>query len=336
PTEPAHVPWTLPAACAWAILAALAGLWLWDPYGAWPEWYTFVWLPALAGVLVPARPGWSVVGIATVAGTAATLVTWGAAVEGQLRLGEQDALRLGREGDAAAVARLERLGRALPSAVPRTAGDLYAFWAPSALAADDYPASLAVWSRAGEPEAEIRLASMDLRSSLVAALVRSPETARGPRVERLDRSPGVHYVLVLPLGGAGTDVLTVGVGPRTRLIPAARVARFLQGAPRVPPPYSITLSPPPPPPATWSARVIWTRRGWSTRGERRLELPDGVHHVHLTVDLRDPWALLVRGVLVVVVDAGVLAACWIVSLLLAGAWRPRLPPIITALRTSYR
>src|SRR5439155_903390 len=166
PPEPAHVPSALPAACAWAILAALAGLWLWDRYVAMAEWYTFVWLPALAGVLVPARPGWSVVGIATVAGTAATLVTWGAAVEGQLRLGEQDALRLGREGDAAAVARLERLGRALPSAVPRTAGDLYAFWAPSALAADDYPASLAVWSRAGEPEAEIRLASMDLSPPL--------------------------------------------------------------------------------------------------------------------------------------------------------------------------
>src|SRR2546430_5980221 len=28
-------------------LAALGGLWLWQPYGAWPEWYTFVWLPAL-------------------------------------------------------------------------------------------------------------------------------------------------------------------------------------------------------------------------------------------------------------------------------------------------
>ena len=181
--------------------------------------------------------------------------------------------------------------------------------ASSPLAIDDYPASLAVWARAGEPQAEIRLASVDLRSSLVAALVRSPETARGPRVERLDRSPGVHYVLVLPLGGAGTDVLTVGVGPRTRLIPAARVARFLQGAPRVQPPYYITLSPPAPPPAAASARVIWTRTGWSTRGERRLELPDGVHHVHLTVDLRDPWALLVRGVLVVVLDAGVLAAC---------------------------
>src|SRR6267142_5625249 len=133
----------------------------------------------------------------------------------------------------------------------------------------------------------------------------------------LDRSPGVHYVLVLPLGGAGGDVLTVGVGPRTRLIPAARVARFLRGAAGIEPPYHITLSPPAPPPATASARVIWTRPGWLARGERRLELPDGVHHVHLTVDLRDQWALLVRGVLVVVVDAGALAACWIVSLLLA-------------------
>src|SRR5207244_29541 len=195
-----------------------------------------------------------------------------------------------------AVSLLERLGTAPPAPPPRTPGELYAWWLASPLAIDDYPASLAVWTRAGEPQGEIRLASVDLPSSLVAALVRSPETARGPRVERLDRSPGVHYILVLPLGGAGADVLTVGVGPRTRLIPAARVARFLQGAPRVQPPYHVTLSPPAPPPAAASARVIWTRTGWSARGERRLELPDGVHHVHLTVDLREPWALLVRGV----------------------------------------
>src|SRR5207248_3257736 len=31
-----------------------------------------------------------------------------------------------------------------------------------------------------------------------------------------------------------------------------------------------------------------------------------------------------------------LAACWLVSLLLAGGWRPRLPPVMAALRTSYR
>src|SRR6266850_929703 len=334
--EPHRVPWTLPAACTWAAVAALGGLWLWSPYGAWPDWYTFVWLPALVGVLVPAPRRWAVLGIATVAGTAAALVTWGAAVEGRLGLAERDAQGLGRAADPRAVSLLERLGTAPPAAPPRTAGELYAWWLASPLAIDEYPASLAAWTRAGEPEAEIRLASMDLPSSLVAALVRSPETARGPRVERLDRSPGVHYVLVLPLGGAGADVLTVAVGPRTRLIPAARVARFLERAAGVEPPYQITLSPPGPPPARTSARVIWTRPGWLARGERRLELPDGVHHVHLTVDLRDPWALLVRGVLVVVVDAGALAACWIVSLLLAGGWRPRLPPVVAALRTSYR
>src|SRR2546430_7451353 len=43
------------------------------------------------------------------------------------------------------------------------------------------------WHRLGEPAAEIRLASVDLPPSLLAALARSPETARGPRVERLDR-----------------------------------------------------------------------------------------------------------------------------------------------------
>lgn len=328
------LPWILPAACAWAGLAALAGLWLWNPYGAWPEWYTFVWLPALAGVLVPAPRPWAVLGIATVAGTAAALVTWGAAVEGRLLLAERDALGLGAAADPRAESLLNRLGAAPPAPPPRTAGELYAWWLASPLAADSYPATLAVWHRSGEPAAEIRLASVDLPPSLLAALVRSPETARGPRVERFERSPGVHYVLVAPL--AGGDVLTVGVGPRTRLIPSARVARFLQGEAGGQPPYQITLSPPSPPPTAPSARVIWTRVGWSVRGERRIAVPGGVRHVHLTVDLRDPWALLVRGALVVVVDVALLAGCWLLSLALTGRWRPQLPPVFSALRTSYR
>jgi two-component system, NtrC family, nitrogen regulation sensor histidine kinase NtrY len=332
--EPRRVPWTLPAACAWAALAALAGLWLWSPYGAWPEWYTFLWLPALVGVLVPAPHRWALLGIATVAGTAAALVTWGAAVEGRLGLADRDAQGLGRVSDPRAVSLLQRLGTAPPTPPPRTAGELYAWWLASPLAIDDYPASIAIWTRAGDPEAEIRLASVDLPASLVAALVRSPETARGARVERLERSPGVHYVLVLPL--AGDDVLTVGVGPRTRLIPASRVARFLQGAAPVAPPYEITLSPPVASGVVPSGGVVWTRRDWTTRGERRVELPGGVRHVHLTVDLRDPWTLVVRGALVVTVDIALLAVCWVLSLAVMGRWRPRPPPVLAVLRTSYR
>src|SRR5207245_1282097 len=149
---PRGVPGTLPAACAWAVRAALAGLRLWQPYGAWPEWYTFVWLPALVGVMVPAPSRWAVCGIATVAGTAAALVTWGAAVEGRLGLAERDAAGLGREDDAPAVVLLERMAHELPTPEPRTAGELYAFWLKSPLAAEDYPATLAVWTRARSEE----------------------------------------------------------------------------------------------------------------------------------------------------------------------------------------
>src|SRR5439155_1565372 len=82
----------------------------------------------------------------------------------------------------------------------------------------DYPASLAVWTRTGDPVAELRLARLDLPPPLLAALVRSPDPRRAPRVERLPGVPGVHNVLVAPL--ASGDVLTVGVGPRTLLIAA--------------------------------------------------------------------------------------------------------------------
>src|SRR5204862_2668853 len=190
PAEPVRVPWALPAACVWAALAALAGLWLWNPYGAWPEWYTFVWLPALVGVLVPAPRHWAVLGIATVAGTAAALVTWGAAVEGLLVLAERDALGLGAAADPRAASLLERLGAAPPATPPRTAGELYAWWLVSPLAAVSYAASVAVWRRSGGPAAEIRVGGVVLRLSLLAALVRSPGTARRPRVESLDGRPG--------------------------------------------------------------------------------------------------------------------------------------------------
>ena len=334
-TEPRRTPWTLPAACAWAGISGVAGLWLWEPNNAWPEWYTFVWLPALVGVLVPAPRRWAVVAIATVAGTAAALVTWGAAVEGRIALADRDARGLGREGDSLAAALLERMGEwAVASPAPRTAGDLYSWWLGSPLAREDYPTVLSVWTRADEPEAELPLATLDLSTPLLAALVHSQETLRGPRVERVDAVPGVHYVLIAPL--ADGAVLAVGVGPRSRLVPSSRVARFLHGELPVAPPYAISLSLPSQAPSGVSPRVVWTRAGWSARGERRVDVPGGVRHVHLRVDLRGPWSLLVRGVLVVTVDVALLAGCWLLGVVLAEGWRPKLPPVLLALRTSFR
>jgi signal transduction histidine kinase len=339
--EPTRVPWTVPAAALWAGLAGLAGLWLWSPYGAWPEWYTFLWLPALVGVIVPAPRRWALAGIAVVAGTAAALITWGATLEGRLALGERDANNLGRGSDPLAVALLERLGRQAvvgTSPPPTTASGLYALWLESPLAGGDYPALLGLWSPDGTPRGELRLAELDLPTPLIAALARArlTDTAQrgGIQVERLERSRGVHYVLLAPL--ATGDLLAVGVGPRTLLMPPDRVARFLRGAPSLDPPYTITLSLPSSAPAEASPPRFWTRAGWSARGERRVDLPGGVRHVHVRVDLGGPWALLVRGTLAVLFDLALLAGAWIVGVLVAGHWRPRFGPALVTLRTSYR
>jgi signal transduction histidine kinase len=348
PAEPVRTPWALPAACAWAALAAVAGLWLWSPYGAWPEWYTFLWLPALAGVLVPAPRRWALPAIAVVAGTAAALVTWGAAVEGRLALAQRDARQLGQEGDALARALLERLGAQLATQPPpRSAGDLYALWLASPLVAEDYPVLLALSDAAGRSRAELRLAALELPAGLLAALARSTPVgpgaaAREPRVERIDWVPGAHYVLVAPL--ATGDVLTVAVGPRTRYLSPDRTARFLRGDPGVEPPYTILLSPVPGtgPGAGGESdtlateRLTWRRDGWTARGERLVDLPGGPRHVHVRVDLRGPWALLVRGALVVLLDVALLACVWLLGLVVAQGWRPPGLALVTALRTSYR
>jgi signal transduction histidine kinase len=336
PVEPARVPWTVPAACVWAVLGGAAGLWLWQPYGAWPEWYTFIWLPALAGAIVPAPRRWALASIAIVAGTAAALVTWGAAVEGRLSRAVRDAQRLGRVEDALARAQLERFGQELPDeAAPRSAADLYGIWVRSPLADNEYPAVLGLWSREGRPLAELRLAALeDLPDSLLAALARSERDSAGFRVERLTRVPGTHYVLVAPL--ASGDRLTVGVGPRSQLLPPDRIARFLRGERAAEPLYTLSLTLPSPSGPRPTDELRWVRVGWTARGDRLVELPGGARHVHVRVDLRGPWALLVRGALVVLVDVGLLAALWaLLRFLSAGEW-PRRLSLTAAVRASYR
>ena len=353
--EPQRVSWRIPAASAWGALAAIGGLLLWDPHGAWPEWYTFLWLPALVGVILPAPRRWALTGMAIVAGTAAALLAWGAAVEGRLSLATRDAMRLGQEGDAVAVALLERLGQqvdALSSPPPTSAADLYALWASSPLVAEDYPAMLELWGGGGtgggggggggpapnsQPLAELRLAQLDLRPALLSALARSVTAGGGPCIERLEKVPGVHYVLVVPL--RNRTVLTVGVGPRTRLLPPERVARFLRGDVEASAPYTISLSPlvqGASVPVGAGPSVQWRRDQWTARGERLIRFPEGIRHVHARVELRGPWALLVRGILVVLLDVALLAGFWVFGLVIADAWRPRIPLVVETLRTSYR
>jgi signal transduction histidine kinase len=333
-TEPRRVPWVVPAACVWAVIAALAGLWLWLPRNAWPEWYTFAWLPALIGVMVPAPRRWAAAGTAVVAGTAAALLTWGATLDGRLALAARDVGGLGGQGDAMAVALLEKLGQRVERrAPPRSASALYGVWLGSPLAARDYPALLALWEPDGGRIAELRLADLDLPPPLLAALARSNPAIAGTRVERLERLNGVHWVLVVPFPTG--EVLTVGVGPRTALVKPERLARFLRGDARVEAPYEISLSLPRAENAPGPG-PFWHRTGWTARADRLATFPDGPHHVYVRVDLGSPPELGVRGMLVVLLDVALVAFAWLMGRIVTEGWRPRVPATVWSGRASYR
>jgi len=120
-------------------------------------------------------------------------------------------------------------------------------------------------------------------------------------------------------------VVAVGVGPQSRLLAPSRVEGFLAGpGAEAEPPYRLSVSPVEAEGAPATARVTWTRDGWTIRGERVVAMPGGRRHVHAQVDLGGLSPLLQRGLLVLVLDFGVLAVLWLILDLLAGRLAPNL------------
>jgi signal transduction histidine kinase len=305
-----------------AAVAATVGVLVWSPRGGWPDWYTFLWTPALFLVALPA-PRWATIsGIALVAGSAAALVTWGAELTGQIQVAERDIARLGLEPDPLAVPLLERFGQqVMDLPAPKSGTELYALWRGSALGNQAYPSHLALWTSNGALVEELALDSLDLPLSLLSTMVRELDPGDSQRIAQLTRVPGVHYVLLSRLGPE--EVLTTGVGPRSQLVAPGRVGRLLQASRTGSPLYRLTLSPPAGP-GTELPRPRWRREGWTVHNEYPLFLPGGTRVVHAAVDLRGPVPLFVRGVLVVLLDTAVLAALWFLAEVVAGA-RPRQP-----------
>jgi two-component system nitrogen regulation sensor histidine kinase NtrY len=328
-----HTRWRIIAGVAIAFAAAVIGLLVWSPRGGWPDWYTFLWTPALLLVALPA-PRWAAIsGIALVAGSSAALVTWGAELSGRLQMAQRDVARLGTEPDPLALPLLERFGdQVRHAAPPSNASEMYALWHGSALGDQGYPAHLALWSRSGELRDQLTLDSLDLPLSLLSTLVRNLASGDSLHVAQLTRVPGVHYVLLLRL--TPREVMTASVGPRSELILPGRVGRLLNPSRRYAPLYTLTLSPPAGTAEPEPAPPRWRREGWSLRSEYPLVLPDGTRLIHAAIDLRGPVPLFVRGVLVVLLDAAVLALLWFVAELAAGARPPR--PRWRTLARSFR
>jgi signal transduction histidine kinase len=320
------------AGVAIALAATTIGVLVWSPRGGWPDWYTFLWTPALFLVAMSA-PRWATIGgIALVAGSAAALVTWGAELTGQIQVAERDIARLGDEPDPLAVPLLERFGEQVTNATaPASGTEMYALWRGSALGDQGYPSQLALWTSNGSLLEELALDSLDLPLSLLSTMVRELDPDESQRIAQVARVPGVHYVLMVRVGD--DEVLTAGIGPRSQLVMPGRVGRLLEPGRTGSPLYRLTLSPPAGPSAQLP-RPRWRREGWIVRNEYPLVLPGGDRVVHAAVDLRGPVPLIVRGVLVVFLDAALLGSLWFLAEAVSGARLPR--PRWRSLSRSFR
>jgi signal transduction histidine kinase len=315
---------------ALTFVAAAAGLYAWQPNGGWETWYIFLWLPGLLLVTRPASRGAAIAGIAAVAGSAAALLTWGAMVESRLEMAQQDAMRQGIAADPVVVPLLERAGTRLRfGPAPRDASQLYARWFQARGGLEGYPARLEIQRPDGAIVAALALDSLDLSEAAVAEVIGALGPHDTARVASVAGVPGAYQILVLRLESG--DLLTVALGPKTRLLAPDRLGSLLNPTAQDAPPYRMAISPPRPGLRPDTRRLQWRRAGWVAHGERAVQMPDGVHVTHAEVDLRSPFTLLVRGTLVIALDAALLAFIWLLAEAIAG-----LPPAVPQWRQAGR
>ncbi len=338
-------------AVAWAAGCAVLGLVSWQPTTGWPVWLTVLWIPAILLAILPAPRVRMVAVVAAVSGAAGATLTWGEVVEGRLVLAERDAMRVSG-GDPYVITRLDRFGATVGlTSAPRTATELYQTWRRSGLAAEDYPAVLSSWAPDTTAElglaelARLDLAELDLSPALLRAIAAN---ARSNFTQQLDHvvQPPSLYVLAIPL--PDSSVVTIGVGPQSRLIEPARLARFLRGERRFGAPYSMVLGEASGDQSSYprSERPFWQRQGWTIRGEMipvfrdyegdPISLPGGPRHLHIQIPLSDIVPTLVRGVLLIFWNIFLVGLLWFAGEALSG--RMSLPPLLKELAQlrSYR
>ena len=257
------------------------------------------------------RPRWAAIsGIALVAGSSAALVTWGAELSGRIQVAQRDVARLGDEPDPLAVPLLERFGEQVrrrrgARRPPRrcTRSGTAPRWATRAIRR--------TW-RSGRRRArcvdELALDSLDLPPSLLSTMVRGPAAERQRCGSR--RSRGSRACTTCSWSASAPDeVMTAAVGPALASwsCPGGWAACSTRRASSR---RSIgSRSAPPPDP---SARHARARAGGARAGPCGTSIPLDAARRHAgwctrPIDLRGPVPLFVRGVLVVLLDAAVLA-----------------------------
>jgi hypothetical protein len=151
-----------------AALAAFVGPIVVRAPGWWPAWYGWLWIGALAA-LVLARPHRGFVfTAATVAALGAATLTWNAGLRGSTSLANRDVEGLEvLQPDLTAA--LHRLGDIILSEEPpRSEAELVSVYMKSDLVGAGYPVELTSWSPDGLPSAEVALDQLTVPARDVA------------------------------------------------------------------------------------------------------------------------------------------------------------------------
>lgn len=310
--------WLSGLAVPLALAAALVGMLAYTGRPAWPAWYTAVWLPPLLLAARPAPRWLSVVVIGAVAGTGAGLMTWGGAVAGRTDLAMRDVAALGSDPDPLAEPVLMEAAASAPG-ISDQAG-LFALWYGSAIRRQGYPTRLSLW--AGDSlAADLQLDHLPLPDTLLAGVARSGRTG-ALRLETVRTVPGVHAVLAAPAGDS--LMATLAIGPRSRLIPPSSLRRLVAPATERVAPYRLGLSPQADEAAS-APRGRWRREGWALRATRPVTVNGATWEAGLLIPLGRPVSLVVRGALLLLLDAALVAVLWFGAERLLGVRRRPLP-----------
>jgi signal transduction histidine kinase len=312
-----------------AVLAAFVGVLAYSGRPAWPTWYTLVWIPALALVARPARRIVVIVAIGAVAGSGATLMTWGAGITGRTELALRDIASLGTAVDTLARPALVEFAGQVRSAHSVTSATLYRLWRSSRLRQVGYPARLTVWERE-LPVADVRLDALGVDDSALARLATGSE-GDVPDVTTFEVLPGVHHAVAVRLDTL--HAVTVLVGPRSQLVAPAPLGRLLETGPERFPLYRLHFNAVPADRET-APGGRFRREGWALRATRPVAHPTGPYEANVFIPLGRSGSLYVRGVLLILVDTMLVWLLWVAAERIAGV--PRRRPPWRATLNSYR
>jgi len=298
------------------ILAAWIGVLAYTGRPAWPTWYTALWLP---GILLAARPATrraTIFAVGCIAGSGATLMTWGAALTGRTDVAIRDVGSLGSSLDPVVEPLLAGFAESLRRAPPSTATGLFRAWRASPLWRDGLPSRLTLWEE-GRPAADVVMDRLAVPDSVLARLASAaPE---GTALSTMVFTPGVHYIATVRV--ASGHAITVAVGPRSQLIPEAPLGRVIEPAPDRRPLYRLSLASLGP--GQDAPRLTgWRREGWALRSVRPVVIDGQPFEANAQILLGRPGSLFVRGALLLLLDIVVIWVLWLLAERINGVgWR---------------